>query len=109
MEEEEVSYVVICKPKVVLMHTEIVDLPIEVQELLHEFHDIVVDEFPSEIPPKRSISHHIDFIPGASLPNKAAYRMTPKENEEVRKQVQGLLDKGTNKRKFESMCCTYNT
>lgn len=94
MEEEEVSYAVVYKPKVVLMDTEIADLPMEVQELLHEFHDIVVDELPSELPPKRSISHHIDLIPGASLPNKAAYRMTPKENEEVRKQVQELLDKG---------------
>ena len=28
------------------------------------------------------------------MPNKAAYRMSPKDNEEVRKQVQELLDKG---------------
>ena len=34
------------------------------------------------------------MIPGASLPNKAAYRMTPTENEEIRKQVQELVDKG---------------
>ena len=37
MQEEEVSYVVVCKPKVLLLHTEIVDLPIEVQGLLHEY------------------------------------------------------------------------
>jgi hypothetical protein len=42
----------------------------------------------------RSVSHYIDLIPGASLPNKAAYRLTPQENEEVKKQVQELLDKG---------------
>ena len=30
MEEEELSYAVVCKPKVVLLHTGIVDLPIEV-------------------------------------------------------------------------------
>jgi len=84
MEEEAVSYVVLCKPKVVLLYTEIVDLPIEVQELLHEFHDIVVDECPSELPPKISIIHHIDLIPRVSLPNKFSYRMMSKENEEVR-------------------------
>ena len=53
------------------------DLPKEVQEMLAEFGDIVVDDLPNELPPKRDISHHIDFIPGASLPNKAAYRLTP--------------------------------
>ena len=59
-----------------------------------EFSDIVVDNLPNEIPPRRDISHQIDFIPGSNLPNNAAYRLTPQENEEVRKQVQGLLDKG---------------
>eukprot|EP00253_Pinus_taeda_P006624 PITA_06624 len=63
-------------------------------EMLQEFTDKVVDDLPNKLPPIRSISHHIDFIPGASLPNKAAYRMSPKDNEEIRNQVQELLDKG---------------
>ena len=78
---------VVCKPKVVLLHTKIVDLPTEVQYLLHEFHDIVVDDLLSELPPKISISHHIDLISVVSLLNKVACRMTPKESDEVRKQV----------------------
>jgi hypothetical protein len=40
-----------------------------------------------------SISHHIDLIPGASLPNKEGYRLMPRENEEVKNEVQELLDK----------------
>jgi hypothetical protein len=40
------------------------------------------------------VSHHIDLIPGARFPNKAAYRLTLQENEEVKRQVQDLLDKG---------------
>eukprot|EP00253_Pinus_taeda_P018878 PITA_18878 len=66
----------------------------KIQELLEEFKDIVVDDLLDKLPPRRSISHHIGFIPGAILPNKAAYRMSPKDNEEIRKQVQELLDKG---------------
>jgi hypothetical protein len=54
----------------------------------------VVDELPCSLPPIRSISHHIDLILGASLPNKAAYRLMPQENEEVKNQVQDLMDKG---------------
>jgi hypothetical protein len=53
-----------------------------------------VDELPNSLPPNRSISHHIDLIPGTSLPNKATYRLTPRENEELRNEVLDLLDKG---------------
>ena len=54
----------------------------------------MVKYLPDEFPPKRDISHHIDFIAGAILPDKEAYRLTPQDNEEVKKKVQGLLDKG---------------
>ena len=53
-----------------------------------------MDDFPDELPPVRSISHHIDLIPGAGLRNKAAYRMTPVRNVEINRQVQELLNKG---------------
>eukprot|EP00253_Pinus_taeda_P025282 PITA_25282 len=94
MKEGEVSYAVICKPKVIVTSTKVYDLPIEIQEMLESYYDIIVDDLPNELPPIQRISHHIDLIPGASLPNKAAYRMTPAENEEIKKQVQELLDNG---------------
>jgi hypothetical protein len=53
-----------------------------------------VDELLSELPPVRSISHHIDLILGESLANKDAYRMMPIANEEMKDQVSDLLDKG---------------
>lgn len=53
-----------------------------------------MDDLPSEMPPVRISSHHIDLILGSSFPNKFSYHMAPKKNEEVRKQVQELLDKG---------------
>ena len=61
--------------------------------MLQYFSDIMVDDLPDKLPPKWSISHHIDFILGASFPNNAAYRMSPKDNEEIKKKVQELLDK----------------
>ena len=79
------KYVVVCKPRVVTVKTKVTDLPKEIQDVLSEHKDIVVDDLPNELPPRRDISHQIDFILGASLSNKAAYRLTPKENEEVRK------------------------
>jgi hypothetical protein len=85
---------VVRKRKIVLTSTRVDDLPEEVQELLEEFVDIIVDKLPRSLRMIRSVSHHIDLIPGASLPNKAAYRLTPQENEEVKMQVQDLLDKG---------------
>jgi hypothetical protein len=84
---------VVKKPRIVLTSTRVDDLPKEIHELLEEFADIIVDELPHSLPSMRSVSHHIDLIPGDSFPNKAAYRLTPQGNEEVKKQVQELLDK----------------
>eukprot|EP00253_Pinus_taeda_P036723 PITA_36723 len=76
IEGNEVTFVVICKPKVIMISTKVYDLPIEIQEMLEKYCDIIVDNFPNELPPIGRISHHIDLILGTSLPNKAAYRMT---------------------------------
>eukprot|EP00253_Pinus_taeda_P032369 PITA_32369 len=81
VEENEVNFAVVRRMKPVLLNLEKSELAKEIQELLEEFQDIAADELPDKLPPKRSISHHIDFIPGSSLPNKATYRMSPKDNE----------------------------
>jgi hypothetical protein len=92
--EQEMQFVVVRKPKFILTSNSMEDMPEEVQNLLENFADIVVDDFPSSLPPIRIISHHIELIPEAILSNKEAYRLTPKENEEVKRQVQDLMDKG---------------
>jgi hypothetical protein len=78
--EKEMQFAIVRKPRVILTNSYVEDLPEGIQELLENFADIVVDELPHSFPPIRSISHHIDLIIGASLPNKAAYRLTPREN-----------------------------
>ena len=84
LNDTEESFVVIGKPNTILVNTRIDDLPNEVQDLLNENMDIIVDEFSNELPLVRSINHHIDLTPRESLPNKATYMMTPRENEEIR-------------------------
>ena len=49
---------------------------------------------PPGLPHIRGIEHHIELIPGASLPNRTPYRINPEETKEIMRQVQELLDKG---------------
>ena len=84
IEDNDVNFAIVSRPKTVVLHTKITDLPEEIQDMLQDFGDIIVDDLLNELPPKRSISHCIDFILGASVPNKAAYQMSPKDNEEIR-------------------------
>ncbi|XP_031404630.1 uncharacterized protein LOC116213728 [Punica granatum] len=62
---------------------ELGDIPPVVKSLLEKFRNVVPDEIPSGLPPMRDIQHHIDLVPGAAIPSKAAYRMSPKEHEEL--------------------------
>ena len=71
-----------------------IDVPSAVTELLQQYGDVFPHELPPDLPPMRDIQHAIDLVPGAPLPNKVAYRMAPKENEELQKQVQEILDRG---------------
>jgi len=63
------------------------------ESLLKESQD-VFQEPPKGLPPLRGIEHQIDFIPGASLPNRLAYKTNSDKTKEINKQVEELLDKG---------------
>jgi hypothetical protein len=49
---------------------------------------------PNELPPIRGIEHQIDFVPGAAIPNRPAYRSNPEETKELQRQVEDLMSKG---------------
>jgi hypothetical protein len=70
------------------------EAPREVQPLLREYLDIFPTKIPTGLPLIREIQHCIDFMPGAVIPNKPAYRMNPKEYDELQRQVSELLEKG---------------
>ena len=63
------------------------NLPPQIETLLSEFEDIFSNEGPIGLPPIRGIEHQIDFIPGASLPNKPVYRTNPEDTKEIESQV----------------------
>jgi hypothetical protein len=90
------------QPLIVLMYKEALlctndlvgALPSDIVSLLQEFEDVLPEEVPHGLPPIRGIEHQIDFIPGASIPNRPAYRSNPEETKELKRQVGELLEKG---------------
>ncbi|XP_059455030.1 uncharacterized protein LOC132185248, partial [Corylus avellana] len=69
-------------------------LPSVVVSLLQEFEDVFPNDVPSGLPPIRGIEHQIDFVPGATIPNRPAYRSNPEETKELQRQVEELMTKG---------------
>nr|KYP36126.1 Transposon Ty3-I Gag-Pol polyprotein [Cajanus cajan] len=88
--EEEKKIVLKCHN----LNLEPSSLPHGVTQLLKEFDDVFPSEGPKGLPSFRGIEHQIDFVSGASLPNRPAYRKNPQETKEIENQVQELLDKG---------------
>ena len=68
--------------------------PKEVRDLLAKYEGIIAGSKPETLPLERDVSHCIDLILGATLPNKAAYKMSPKQNKEIARQIEDLLAKG---------------
>ncbi|KAJ8763060.1 hypothetical protein K2173_023265 [Erythroxylum novogranatense] len=64
------------------------------KDIAIEYADLFPEEMPDGLPPIRGIEHQIDFIPGAAIPNRPAYRANPFETKEIQRQVEELLAKG---------------
>ena len=60
-------------------------LPSNIVSLLQDYDDVFPEELPPGLPPIRGIEHQIDFIPGASIPNRPAYRSNPEETKEIQR------------------------
>lgn len=87
-EESQQIFLVVATVSIMPPAGEISDVPSELKELIEEYEDVFPDELPARLPPLRDIQHHIDLVPGASLPNLPHYRTSPKENEILREQVE---------------------
>ncbi|KAK1610790.1 hypothetical protein QYE76_034463 [Lolium multiflorum] len=86
-------YVLICKGPSSATN-DLTNIPPSLLSLLQEFQDVFPNELPHGLPPLRGIEYRIDLIPGAPLPNRAAYRTNPEEIKEIQRQIQDLLAKG---------------
>uniref|UniRef100_A0A2N9I928 Reverse transcriptase n=1 Tax=Fagus sylvatica TaxID=28930 RepID=A0A2N9I928_FAGSY len=82
--------------KEALLNTNELDLalPSSIVSLLQEYEDVFPEETPHGLPPIRGIEHQIDFVPGATIPNRPAYRSNPEETKELQRQISELLEKG---------------
>ncbi|WVZ71092.1 hypothetical protein U9M48_019716 [Paspalum notatum var. saurae] len=106
------SGVIICKPRLVrlthlegqivefvpvrsptsYLHTLVAKLVTDVP-IVREYPDVFPEELPG-LPPVRAIEFAIDLIPGTAPIAKAPYRMSGKEYDELKKQLDELLKKG---------------
>lgn len=73
---------------------EVTDIPLQVKYLLLEYEDIMLQQLLEGLPPMRDVQHHIDLVPGASLPNLPHYHMSPNEHQILQNQVEELIRKG---------------
>ena len=73
--------------------TPLAKIPEKMRPLLEEFKAIVYDEFSEGLPPMRDIQHHIDLVPGTSLPNLPQYLMNPKKSEILKEKIAKLIHK----------------
>ncbi|KAH9658314.1 hypothetical protein KPL70_023440 [Citrus sinensis] len=60
-------------------------LPSSITSLLQKYEDVFPEETPHGLPPIRGIEHQIDFMAGAAIPNRPAYRSNPKETKELQR------------------------
>ena len=86
-------YVLICKGTADETN-DLSTIPPSLMFVLKDFKDVFPNELPPGLPPLRGIEHRIDLIPGAPLPDRAAYRTNPEETKEIERQIQDLLSKG---------------
>ncbi|KAI3739961.1 hypothetical protein L2E82_30375 [Cichorium intybus] len=62
-------------------------------KIVNEYPDVFPEELPG-LPPDRQIEFAIELVPGAAPVARAPYRLAPSEMEELRKQLEELLDRG---------------
>jgi hypothetical protein len=99
-EPNTIFFVLLYKDTLLSTNTLPSTLPSVILDVLQEFEHVFPNEVPSGQPPKRGIEHQIDLVPGASFPNRAAYRTNPEQTKEIQRQVEDLIKTGMYRKVF---------
>ena len=83
--DDDICYTLVCKRALFSLNDVLSSIPPATTNLLQEYEDVFPAEIPPGLPPMRGIEHQIDLIPGATLPNRAAYRTNPEETKEIQR------------------------
>ena len=62
--------------------------------LLQEFPEVMSSQMRLGLPPKGRPEHSIELLPEAKPAHTPAYRLSPKENDELKRQIEELLNAG---------------
>ncbi len=78
-----------------------------IKQVLDEFSDVMLEDLPEDLPPRRQVDHVIKVMLGVTPPAKAPYRMSHEELKELKVQLKELLMKGYIKPKHITIWGTY--
>jgi hypothetical protein len=62
--------------------------------LMSEFRDVFPEDLPHGLPKQRSVDHRIKLLPGSAPTSRPAYRTSPKDSLELKKQLDELIAHG---------------
>jgi hypothetical protein len=62
--------------------------------ILKDYNDVFPLDLPKGIPPQRGVVHRINLFPDNIPPSRPAYRTSPADSAELKKQLDSLLDHG---------------
>lgn len=69
-------------------------IPPVASQLVEQYSSVFPSELPTELPPTRTVDHHIELIPGATPPTKPTYQLSLSEMAELKRQLDDLLRHG---------------
>ena len=65
-----------------------------ISRVLKEYEDVIPPDLSKKLPSRRVVDHRIDLVLGVTLPSQPLYHMSPRDFDELRRQLKELIDTG---------------